>query len=71
MDDQLAIEQVVSLFLGDLGADFENRVVVKFNRLVAPNANEMVVVIWIGVIEFVMFVSFSQFQFPQNAHPSH
>jgi hypothetical protein len=57
---QLAVNQLKSFFFALFKTMFQNRVIFEFDRFIALNADHMVMVMGIGLIEFVVFMPFSQ-----------
>ena len=58
---ELAVQDLESVFFSDFFADVQYLVIFKFDHLVGFDANQMMVVMGIGLIDFVVLVSFRQF----------
>lgn len=70
MNRQLAVQEVIALFLRCFRADFQHRITLEFDRFAATDADQMMVVLE-GLVELIVLVIFSQIQFSQQPHPSH
>jgi len=71
MDRQLAVQQVIAFLLRGFDSHFENRVALELDRFIAAHANQVVMMVRVGLIEFVVFVPFCQLKLAQNPHPGH
>jgi hypothetical protein len=70
-DGQLAVNQLKAFFFALLETLLQNRIVFELYCPIALDTDDMVVVVGIGLVEFVMFMALCQFQFSQNAHARH
>ncbi len=60
VDEELTVEQVVARFVGDLGTGLENGVVLEFDGFVAAYADEVVVMVGGGLVDFVALVALGE-----------
>ena len=66
MNGELAIQQLKSMFLSLLRAHLQNGVALKLDGLIAAHAHEVMVMMGIGLVQFIMLVPFRQFQFSED-----
>jgi len=60
MDNKLTIEQVIAFLLSGLDSCLKNAVVLKLDSAVALDTDQMMVMVRRRLINFVVFVAFSQ-----------
>ena len=58
MNRHLAVEQIIPFALRSFRSGFENRVVFEFDRFVAADADQMMMMMRRGLVNFVMLVAF-------------
>ena len=71
MNRQLTIQQMIAFLLRGLGANFQNGVILKLNSFVAPDADQMMVMMGMRLIQFVMLMAFGEFKLSEDPHPRH
>lgn len=66
MNGELAIQQLKPMFLSLFGAHLQDGVALKLDGLIAAHAHEVMVMMGIGLVQFIMLVPFCQFQFSED-----
>lgn len=61
MNGELTVQEVKALFIGGLDTNFQDGIALKLDGLITFDTHQMMVVMGIGLIDFIMLVPLRQF----------